>query len=238
MNKMSPRYYLLLVLLLSPAGCTTQEIQTALNVASESGLLEGKTQDGIKQILELSSGRASDALNQSGAYANDPATRITLPEQWQAVAGTLRTFGQGEKLDRIENLMNQAAEQAAGEAKGVFMGSIRDMSIADAVAIATGPQDAATQFFRTHSEAQLRARYQPIIASHLSKTGFYDQYRSFLSIYNTLPIPNKINLDIEDYVLQKSLDGLFKRMAREEGLIRQDPMGRGGKLISTILQRG
>lgn len=232
------RFTLLSCSLLLPAACTTQDINTALDMVQQSGMQQpASLSTGIKQALELGAERASTDLSQQGAYAGNPALRIDLPPEVKNVADTLRRFGLGGQVDQIEALMNQGAEQAAGEAQKVFIDAIRNMSIEDALGIVRGPENAATMYFRENTEASLRERYQPIIAKNLEQVGFYNQYRSFLSVYDTLPIPNKINLDLEDYVLKRSLDGLFARMAQEEALIRQDPMGRGSAVIASVFNR-
>lgn len=191
---------------------------------------------GIKQALELSSVRASDALSQPGAYANNPALRIGMPEQASPIVNTLRQFGMGRYVDRVESLMNQGAEQAAAEAKDLFVGAVRNMTVTDALGIVRGDDTAATRYFRDQTESSLRQRYQPVIRSNLQQVGFYDEYRTMLDIYNTLPIRNRPNLDLEDYVLNRSLDGLFTRVAEEESLIRNDPLGRGSALIGRVFQ--
>lgn len=224
--------------LLLPAACTTQDINTALDMVQQSGVQQpASLSTGIKQALELGAERASADLSQQGGYSGNPALRINLPPEVTDIANTLRRFGLGGQVDQIEALMNQGAEQAAGEAQKVFIDAIRDMSIEDALGIVRGSENAATTYFRDKTETSLRARYQPIIAQNLEKVGFYNQYRSFLSVYDTLPIPNKVNLDLEDYVLEHSLDGLFARMAQEEALIRQDPMGRGSAVIASVFNR-
>ncbi|MCH8542271.1 MAG: DUF4197 domain-containing protein [Alcanivorax sp.] len=192
---------------------------------------------GIKQTLELSSTRAADTLSAPGGYANDPLLRITMPEQAQAVTSTLRQFGMGRYVDRVEALMNQGAEQAASEARDMFVSAVRNMTVTDALDIVRGDDTAATRYFRNQTESGLRQRYQPIIRSNLEQVGFYDQYRLMLDVYNTLPVRNRPNLDLEDYVLNQSLDGLFTRVASEEALIRQDPVGRGSQLIGSVFNR-
>ena len=214
------------------AGCAHMD-----GILGSSGPGQDQMANGIKQALELSSVRASDALSAPGGYANDPALRIVFPEQLQTVTNAMRQFGMGRYVDQVESLMNQGAEQAATEAKALFVGAVRNMTVTDALGIVRGDDTAATDYFRTHTESSLRERYQPIIRRNLEQVGFYDEYRLMLDVYNTLPIRNRLNLDLENYVLNRSLDGLFSRVAAEEKLIRQDPLGHGSSLIASIFQR-
>jgi len=207
-------------------------------VAGDTGTQEGSTAsplvNAVRQTLVLSSDRATTALSAPGGYANNPALRITLPSQLDTVTQTLRQFGMGQYVDKLEARMNEGAEQAAVEAKAVFLSTIREMSITDALGIVRGGETAATDYFRSQTESTLRQRYQPIIRQNLEKVGFYDQYRLVLDVYNTLPVSNRLTLDLEQYVLNQGLDGLFGRMAEEEQLIRRDPLGRGSQVINAI----
>jgi len=186
----------------------------------------------IKESLELGSTRASDLLSQAGGYSNSPVYRITMPSAVQPLTSRLRQFGLGGQIDRIESLMNQAAEQAAGEAKAVFIGAVRNMTVTDALGIVRGPQTAATDYFRQHTEASLRQKYLPIIQGHLQQLGFYSQYQQLLATYKALPISHKPDLDLEQHVLTQGLNALFSQIGEEERLIRKDPLGRGSSVIA------
>ncbi len=191
----------------------------------------------IKASLELSSTRAADLLSQAGGYSRHPLYRIELPAQVQPIASRLRQFGLGGQLDRVEALMNQGAEQAANEAKGIFIDAVRAMTITDALGIVRGSETAATDYFKRHTEAALRQRYQPIIQRNLEQLGFYKQYQQLLSAYKQLPLSNKPDLDLEQHVLTQSLDALFKQVGEEEKAIRRDPVGRGSAAIAAVFGR-
>lgn len=191
----------------------------------------------IKASLELGSTRAADLLSKAGGYSGHPVYRIKLPQQVQPIATRLRQFGLGGQLDRVEALMNQGAEQAAIEAKGVFIDAVRAMTITDALGIIRGSDTAATEYFRRQTESVLRQRYQPIIQRNLQQLGFYKQYQQFLTTYQQLPLANKPELDLEQHVLTQSLDALFKQVGEEEKLIRQDPLGRGSSAIAAVFGR-
>lgn len=191
----------------------------------------------VKESLELGSTRAADLLSKTGGYQNSSIYRIRLPEPVQPIASRLRQFGLGGQVDQIEKLMNQGAEHAAVEAKGIFISAVRGMSIADAMGIVRGSNTAATDYFRQHTEAQLRQKYLPIIQSNLRQIGFYNQYQQLLSAYQQLPLPNKPDLDLEQHVLTQSLNALFTQVGEEEKAIRQDPLGRGSSAIAAVFGR-
>lgn len=212
-----------------------QIMQTSADVASATGYGNQATViNGIKQILEMSSQRATGVLGTAGGYANSQEYRIGLPSNLQKIAATLRQFGLGAQVDQVEQLMNQGAEQAAAQAKDVFISAARNMSVTDAIGIVRGGDTAATQYFKAQTEATLRSRYAPIIQSNLQQLGFYNQYQQLLATYQALPIANKPSLDLEQHVIDKGLDALFDQIAVQEALIRKDPVGRGSVLIGSI----
>lgn len=227
----------LVIAMLSLLGCAelSPYLQTGADIASAAGYNnQAQMVRGLKEALELGSERATTLLSAPGGYSNSALYRIELPDDLQPIASTLRRLGLDSQLDRVEVLMNQGAEKAAVEAKAVFVDAVRNMTVTDALGIVRGNETAATDYFRQQTEASLRLRYLPIIQENLRQIGFYNQYQQFLGAYNKLPLANKPNLDLEQHVLDKSLDGLFRQVAVEEKLIRQDPLGRGSALISAV----
>ncbi|WP_460226566.1 DUF4197 domain-containing protein [Aurantivibrio infirmus] len=223
------------ILALSACAELAPYLEAGADVASASGYgNQAQLVQGVKEALELGSSRAATQLSASGGYNNSSLYRIELPDNLQPITSRLRQFGLGGQLDQVEALMNQGAEKAAAEAEAVLVNAIRNMSVNDALGIVRGNETAATDYFRQQTEADLRARYLPIINESLQQIGFYNQYQSLLSTYNNLPISNKPNLDLEQHVLVKSLDALFAQVAVEERLIRQDPVGRGTAIISSV----
>ncbi len=231
-----PVWFLAIPLSLTACNATMPEImQTGAAVASATGYNnQAQLITGLKEALELSSHRASGNLSEAGGYSNNPLYRIALPENLQPIAKSLRQFGFGSQLDKVESLMNQGAEQAAVEAKEVFVAAVRNMTVTDALGIVRGSDTAATDYFRLQTEASLRQRYLPIIQQNLQQVGFYNQYQQLLSTYKQLPIANKPDLDLEQHVLNQSLNGLFKEVAVQEQLIRKDPIGQGSALIGKV----
>lgn len=188
----------------------------------------------IKETLELGSTRAAAQLSRPGGYSNSSRYRIALPQDLQGIAARLRQFGLGGQLDRVEAMMNQGAERAADEAKEVFITAVRNMTVQDALGIVRGHDTAATQYFREQTENELRRRYLPIIQANLREIGFYDRYQQFVRSYEQIPLPNKPSVDLEQHVLDQSLDALFSQVAEEERLIREDPVGRGSTVIGRV----
>lgn len=224
---------LLAALMLS--ACETMQLDQLLSVGGR--ISQEQSTEAVRRTLGQGSRRAAGELSEPGAYADNPQLRIELPERMQPLANVLRQFGFAAQVNNIEELMNRGAEQAAAKAGPIFVDAVRQMTIDDAMAIVRGPEDAATTFFREQTETRLRAEYQPIIRDNLQQLGFYDDYRRMLDIYSTLPVGNARAMDLEQHVLNLALDGLFDRVAEEEKLIREDPVGRGGSLIGMVFGR-
>ena len=212
-----------------------QALQTSLDVSQALSQNSGQGYSrAIKETLELSSTRAAHSLSEPGGYSGNPAYKIAMPEQLNAITNTLRAFGLNRQVDEIEQLMNQGAEAAAIEAKAVFIDAVKKMTISDALGIIQGSDTAATDYFESKTGDILRQRYQPIIESHLSKVGFYNEYQGFLTTYNKLPIANKPELDLQQHGLRESLAGLFSQVAKEEAVIRKDPIGKGSAFLGSV----
>ena len=183
----------------------------------------------LKEMLTLSSDRASTYLSSANVW------NMLLPDSAKNVVTTLRAVGMGSYIDKVQGTMNQGAALAAQEAKPIFAAAVRDMTVVDALSIWQGGDTAATQYFRGKTEVALRAKFQPIVQTSLKQTGYYNQYQTLINAYNAIPLTSKPNLDLETYVLNKTLDGMFAKMANEETLIRKNPAQRGTVAIQGIL---
>ncbi len=235
---MSVKKCWLLVGLLGLAGCQNMEavspwVDVGNQIAKNAGYdTDSRLARGVKDVLNTSTDRASAQLSQTGAF------HLQLPAAARPVADSLRQFGFGSYVDQLETAMNRGAEQAVAEAAPVFKQAITGMTVTDALGIVRGGNTAATDYFRGQTESALRQRYQPIVEANLRKTGFYDQYKSMLAVYDKLPIANKPNMDLERYVVDSSMTTLFSRIGQEEALIRKDPVARGSVLIGQVFGPG
>ena len=189
---------------------------------------------GLKQALEIGTSNSVAKTSKIGGFSDNPLIHIAIPQQLNKVESTLRKLGLNQYVDRFELQMNRAAESASIEAKQIFISSISHMSFADAWQILRGPNDAATQYFERTTNVQLRSKFRPIIQRSMQKVGFYQDYKTLLKTYDSIPFTNKPDLNIETYVLQKSLDGLFILVAQEEKKIRQDPAARVTDLLRRV----
>lgn len=230
------RYLVPLLIAGSLTACAnmTQVLDTGAQVSQAVGYSPAQLNGAVKEALQLSVTRATDQLAASGGYGQSNRWRLALPESVQPVADTLKQLGLGGPLNQVESLMNRGAELAAAEAKGVFLDAVNAMAVQDALGIIRGGNTAATDFFRSVTEAQLSARYKSIMQNQLQQLGFYKQYQQILTTYKALPMANKPDLDLEQYAVNQGLEALYGQIAAEEQKIRANPVEQGSALIAAI----
>lgn len=189
---------------------------------------------GLKQALMQGSERAVSQLGQAGGFLNNPQVKIPLPESMQKAEKAMRMFGMGKQADELVLKMNQAAEAAVPEAKTLLVNSVKQMSVQDAKDILTGGQDSATQYFRKTTSAPMAEKFLPIVKKATQNVDLAQQYNKFAEMGSKYGLVNKDQANIEQYVTQKALDGVYLMMAEEEKAIRQDPMGQASSLLKKV----
>lgn len=203
--------------------------------AATDELSNAEVVSGLKAALEKGTRYAVDTLGKDGGYLDNANVRIPMPDSLAWVEKSLRTLGQEQLADDFVASMNHAAEQAVPEAAAIFSDAIQAMTLDDARAILTGPDDAATQYFRTHTETTLTERMRPIISRTTEDTGVTSAYKRMLSSAGGLGsmLPGNVT-DIDGYVTQQALDGLFSMVAVEEQRIRENPLARSSELLEKV----
>lgn len=190
---------------------------------------------GLKEALDVGVQRATSLLGKDGGFLNDAAVKIPMPAMLQRVEQGLRAAGQDALADDFIVSMNRAAEKAVPATTGILTDTIKNMSLEDAKGILNGPDDAATQYFRQHNEAQLTSAILPIVQDSTAQTGVTSAYKKMTGNLGFLTqFTDPGSLDLDRYVTQKTLDGLFLKLAQEEKLIRQDPLARSTELLKKV----
>ncbi len=199
-----------------------------------SELRDSEVARGLREALELGVGNAVVKLGQENGFMGNEAVRIPLPESLEKVDSIMRKFGMGKQSDELIATMNRAAEQAVPEAKAVLVRTVRMLSIDDAKKILTGPNDAATQYFRDRSTEQLVQRIQPIVARETKRLKLAEYYNKFASKGVAFGLLREEDANLDSYVTRKALDGLFTTLATEEQAIRADPLESGKRLVKKV----
>lgn len=189
---------------------------------------------GIKEALEIGTVRGADLLSAKDGFFGNMAVKILFPTEAQKVEKTLRSVGLGSLADNVILSLNRAAEDAAKEAKPIFVSAIKQMSITDATNILLGNKDAATSYFKRVTTAQLLEKFKPVITSSLSKVGATKYWGDAALAYNKLPLVKPVNTDLSAYVAQKAIDGMFIQVAQEELKIRDNFAARSTGLLQKV----
>lgn len=197
-------------------------------------LSDGDVVKGLKEALNQSSVAAIGKLGKRDGFLGNPKVKIPLPESLGKVEGVMRTLGQGEMVDDLVTTMNRAAEAAVPEAKSLLLGAVKKMTVQDAKSILTGGDDAATQYFRKTTEADLHQKFLPIVAKTTGRLGVTEKYNRYAGLAAQFGLIEEKQASVQEYVTQKALDGLFLMMAEEEQAIRKNPVERTGYWIKKV----
>ena len=170
-------------------------------------------------------------------YFRNQAIKILMPDQLQAFEKGLRTFGFGPEVDDFVMSMNRAAERAAPQAKLIFLRTIQEMTFADAKQILNGSQTAATDYFKGKTTDKLTAAFRPEVEKAMNDVGVTRRYKELVGHFKAIPFAKSDLIDIDRYVVGKSLDGLFVMLAEEERNIRTNPVARVTDLLKEVFAK-
>ncbi len=210
-----------------------------LGGAIPTSITEAEAAQGIREALDQGVGRGITFLNKADGFFGNEAYKLFLPAEAQRIESTLRQLGMGSMVDRAILQINRAAEDAVGYARPIFLDAIREITIADAINIIRGPNDAATQYFRQRTTEKLTAAFSPIIKSSLEKFSATKYYGDVISTYNNFPTTlNKLNPDLPAYVVDRAVSALFDQVAKEEANIRANPVARTTAILKKVFGWG
>ena len=207
-----------------------------------SALSQDQVVQGLKEALSKGVQQAVTRLGHDDGFLTNLNVKIPMPEQLRTVEKTLRLLKQDKLADDFVVTMNHAAERAVPEAAGVFGDAIKGMSIADAKAILTGTNTAATEYFRKTTSTNLFARFLPIVKQATEQTGATSTYKRLMAkagnanAFGSLgrSLIQAQTVDVDSYVTNKAMDGLFKMVAEEEKRIRENPIARTSDLLQRV----
>jgi hypothetical protein len=205
--------------------------------STASSLTQGEIAGGLREALSQGVQRAIDALGRRDGFLGNPEVRIPMPDTLSKVESALRAVGQGRYADQFVETMNRAAEQAVPEAADIFGSALSRMTMDDARSILDGPDDAATQYFQRTSTGDLVERFRPIVASATDQVGVTASYKKLVD--NSGFVGQMLGsdaTDVDGYVTEKAVDGLFELIAQEEKRIRENPVARTTDLLKKVFQ--
>ncbi len=210
------------------------DVMKGVGGAQKGGADEGTTASGLKEALSIGTENAVRNVSRLDGYFGNQAIKILMPGNIQKVADVLGKVGYQKQVDDFVLSMNRAAEKAAPKATTFFVDAIREMTFEDAKKILGGGDTAATEFFKDKTHDKLYAAFKPVVSSSVNEVGATRSYKEMMGKYESLPFMDKKSLDLDHYVTNKALDGLFYMVGQEEKKIRTDPAARVTDLLKTV----
>jgi hypothetical protein len=201
---------------------------------SLSDLSQQDATGGLKDALSQGAQLAVKQLGTPGGFSNNPDVKIELPGNLNKVAKKMKQFGMGDQVDQLETSMNKAAEAAVTQAQPILVDAVKKMSVEDAKGILSGGKDSATQYLSKTSREQIRTKFLPIVKQATDQVGLAQQYNAFAGQAATLGVLDAKNANIESYVTEQALNGLFEMIGKQEESIRQNPAAAATSLAKKV----
>lgn len=199
-----------------------------------SALSQEDAASGLREALINGISKGSDLVSKLDGYYKNPEIKIPFPPEAASIESKLRAVGLGKQADDVVLSINRAAEDAAKEAKDIFIDAIKAMTFQDALAIVRGDNNAATAYLQRTTTPKLTEKFTPIIKASLDKVNATKYWATAINSYNAIPLVKKMNPDLTSYVTQKAIEGLFTMIAKEELAIRKDPTARTSDILRKV----
>jgi hypothetical protein len=206
----------------------------ALSMGDLAGISNQDASAGLKTALEKGAVAAVALLGKTDGFFGNDKVRIPLPGYLNDVAGLLKNFGQGKRIDELTLSLNRAAEAAVPMGKTLLVNAVKNMSVTDAKNILTGGDNSVTTFFADKTRAPLSVTFLPIVTKATEKVGLLSKYNDVAAKASSFGLVKKEDANIQQYVTGKSLDGLYLIIGEEEKKIRQDPVGTGSAILQKV----
>jgi len=211
-----------------------KNINKDINSYQKKPLSNDEIISGLKEALTVGSNNASAAASKPDGYFKHPVIKIPFPPEAQQMESTLRSIGMNKQVDDFVLTMNRAAEEAAKQAAPVFIDAVKKMTITDGLTILKGSDTAATGYLRKTTSPQLHDGFKPTIKTATQKVEVTKYWTPLVSAYDKIPFVTKINPDLDEYITQRALSGLFYLVSQEETKIRKDPAAQVTDLLKRV----
>jgi hypothetical protein len=225
------------VLVATSASAQLDQFLKGLGIGRPSGLSQAKIGSGLKEALKVGTENTVKLTGRADGYFMNQAIKILMPEKLQTLEKGLRLVGYGPQVDEFILSMNRAAERAAPQAKQIFWDAIGEMTFDDAGKILNGSETAATEYFESKTTDKLTAAFRPVVDRTMNEVGVTRQYKALVAQYQTIPFVKSEAVDIDQYVVTKSLDGLFHVLGEEERKVRTNPAARVTDLLKEVFAK-
>ena len=211
-----------------------EQLERNLGLGNASNLSDSKVTSGLKEALRVGTETSVKLTGRTDGYFKNQAIKILLPGKLHSLETGMRAIGFGPKIDAFVLSMNRSAEAAAPAAKKIFTDAILEMSFEDARKILSGGDTAATDYFKGKTTSRLTAAFKPVVEKTMDENGVMKQYKGLTEQYQSIPFAKNESFDVNKYVVEKALDGLFYELADQERQIRKDPAKRTTALLKEV----
>jgi hypothetical protein len=227
-----------LLVLAGPAGAQWDKLLKGLGGGEAgAGLSDAKIGAGLKEALQVATEKTVSLTGRTDGYFANQAIKILMPEKLRSFETGLRAVGYGGQIDELVLGMNRAAEQAAPRAKQIFFDAIGGMSFDDARKLLNGGDTAATEYFRGKTTPRLSTAFRPVVEQSMNQVGVSRQYKDLVGRFESIPFARSQAFDLDGYVVEKGLGGLFTVLGEQEKQIRTNPTARATDLLKEVFKR-
>lgn len=227
-----------IVLLGSPAGAQWDKLLKGLGGQGSqgAGLSDARIGAGLKEALQVATEKTVSLTGKTDGYFANQAIKILMPERLRTFESGLRAVGYGGQIDELVLGMNRAAERAAPQAKQIFFDAIGEMSFDDARKLLNGGDTAATEYFKGKTTPRLTSAFRPVVEQSMSQVGVSRQYKELVGRFESIPFAKSQAFDLDGYVVEKGLGGLFTVLGEQEKQIRTNPTARATDLLREVFK--
>ena len=210
------------------------QVNTTVNGGTGTGLTNGDIVNGLKEALTQGANKSASKASALDGFNKNPRIRIPFPPAVQNVKDWAIKFGMQSQVDKFEETLNRAAEEASKDAAPIFVDAIKTMTVADGLTILRGADTAATHYLREKCTAPLNTKFKPTVHNATEKVQLTKYWTPITSAYNKVPGHSPVNTDLDQYVCDRAIDGLFKLVGDEETNIRTNPVARGTDILKKV----
>ncbi|MEJ6735537.1 MAG: DUF4197 domain-containing protein [Flavobacteriales bacterium] len=205
-------------------------------ISSKLSVSEQDVKKGLVEALSKGSEYAIKEASAINGFNGNSLIRIPFPQEAKKMKEALVRIGLEEQIKSMEKSINQSAEIASKEALTILISAIKNMNIKDAYSILKGEDNAATLYLNDQTNDFLYKSFKPIIIESMEKVEIAKQWNPLVKKYNSIPFTEKINPDLEDYITNKAIEGLFVLIAQQEKEIRQNPLARTTEILKNVFK--
>ncbi|MCB9190335.1 MAG: DUF4197 domain-containing protein [Flavobacteriales bacterium] len=205
--------------------------------SSQNGLTVKETTEGLVEALLVGADNSTQQASKKDGFFKNAAIKILFPPEAIKVREAAIGVGLTPLVDRFELSLNRAAEDASKEAKPILVNAIKQIKFKDVWEILFGGKTAATDYLRAKTEPQLLEKFRPIVKQSIGREEVTKHWQPLTNAYNSIPFVKKVNPDLEEYVTQRTVNGLFTLIAEEERKIRENPIARVSQILKKVFGR-